>query len=125
MSLPEKWSPWEYLGDRPYLQVPHGVVSLLASKGFSSASILVVLGMVSKIRQETGCLVRISQKRLGEYSGVAIKTVFRALKEMEKNGMKQISCGLPDKEAASYDLTGFFVFLKKALVDFDKEASNG
>jgi len=125
MFLPEKWSPWEGLENRSFLQVPRGVIALLASKGFSSSSILVVLGMVSKIRQETGSVVSISQKCLGDYTGVATKTVARTLNEMEERGMKLLTKGKWNHEAAVYDLTGFFSFLKRGLASFDKEAADG
>ena len=125
MSLLEKWSPWEGLEDRPYLQVPHGIFTLLASKGFSSSSILVVLGMVSKIRQETGTVVSISQKSLGDYTGVATKTVARTLCEMMEKGMDRLTKGKVNHEAAVYDLAGFFSFLKRGLVSLDKKAVDG
>jgi hypothetical protein len=125
MSLLEKWSPWEGLEDRPYLQVPHRIFALLASKGFSSSSILVVLGMVSKIRQETGTVVSISHKTLGDYTGVATKTVARALLEMKEMGMRRITKGKKNHEAAIYDLAGFFAFLKRGLVSFDKKVEDG
>lgn len=113
----KNWSPWGDSGDEGFLRLPHKANRVLAYLGFSSSEILVVQGLMSWVRP--GGMVSVSQSWLGEYAGVVINTVVRALQKMIQMGLEVKVCGGWNRLSTEYDTTKFVTAFQKAMKEFD------
>jgi hypothetical protein len=114
---------WGEIEGKGFLKVPEPLFQVLEALGFTAGEKLVVLGVMSWVRNED-FVVSVSRKELEGYAQVVSRTVTRAIIKMREAGMSLDHgpvFGVIGAKASRYNLAGFIATVNTKYLQMEKK----